>query len=185
MLIETYREHINQAATPLVVEFWAPWCGPCRAMSPILKSTSEKYAGKVQLLKVNADESGPLLQETGVLGIPTLIAYQGGVETLRKTGAQPAEAIEALFAALAEGKVPVEGVAAVDRLLRGGAGLALGVIGIASGPSLLLLGLAGLVLFSAVYDRCPVYQAIAPRIKAFMRRERLPGGEPQGPDTVG
>lgn len=170
MMIETYRQQINQSATPLLVEFWAPWCGPCRTMSPILKSTSEKYAGKVQLLKVNADESGPLLQETGVMGIPTLIAYQNGVEVFRKTGGQPAEAIEAIFAALGEGKVPAKGVAAIDRLLRGGAGLVLGVIGIASGPSLPLLGLAGLVLFSAVYDRCPVYQAIAPRIKAFLRR---------------
>jgi thioredoxin len=63
---------------PVVVDLWAPWCGPCKAMEPAFKAAGEKFAGKVDVLKINADESPDVLKELGVRAIPTVISFAHG-----------------------------------------------------------------------------------------------------------
>ena len=121
--------------------------------------------------KINADEAPELAQLLKVYGIPTLIGFSQGREVVRRTGAQSTELLDVFFSAM---KRPDEPVilppAPADRLLRGGSGLAVLALGWFSGQSILLLGVGALLLFSAVYDRCPIYRALAPRVKALLRR---------------
>jgi thioredoxin 1 len=169
MRVDEYEERIRTAGRPLLVEFWAPWCIPCRMMSPVLTAMKEKFAGEVDLLRVNADESPELIRKLGVLGIPTLIGYRQGEVLFRKTGAQSAAVVESLFAGLS-GAVPLtRGPSRIDRIVRAGAGLALVVAGIWAGGNLWMIGLGGLAAFTAVYDRCPIYQALNPRIKTLIK----------------
>lgn len=168
-----FEQKVNSTSRPLVVEFWAPWCGPCKVMNPILKSASEKYREQVELLKINADESPYLLRELKIFSIPTLLVYQSGKLVYRKVGAQPAAAIEGLFAELAAGKqIQKSGPTPFDRLLRLGAGLVVAGIGITNQMNILLLLVGGLLVFSAVYDRCPIYRAVSGWIKSFLQKSR-------------
>jgi thioredoxin 1 len=162
-------EKLEHSELPVIVEFWAPWCGPCRAMAPALKRAAQEYQGKVELLRINADEAQELVRELGVLGIPTLIGYDKGKQLFRKTGAQTLEALQALFAAALAGEPARRGPSSMDRLLRVGSGTVLVAIGLYNPSAWLLLPLGGALMFSAVYDRCPIVQAIAPRIKSLLK----------------
>ncbi len=159
---------------PLVVDFWAPWCGPCRSIEPSLKRLGQEYDGRVDVWKINADEQPGLLRQLGVYGIPTLIVYRSGQEVTRQTGAGGPERLRALFESGLSGEKPAASSLTVrERLLRlvlGGALLALAYSGAFAGFYLVLAGLGGLVMFSAVHDRCPVWQALAPRLKALIRQ---------------
>ncbi len=171
MTPEQFEQKIASARQPLVVEFWAAWCGPCKVMNPILKAASAQYRGQVELLKINADESPELLQQLKVFSIPTLLVYQQGKVVYRKVGAQPAAAIENLFAELAAGKVVHKsGPAPLDRFLRLGAGLTLVGVGVSSQMNVWLLVIGGILMFSAVYDRCPIYRAISSRVKSLFQK---------------
>ncbi len=65
-------------ATPVLVDFWAPWCGPCKAIAPILEELATEFAGKLTIAKVNVDDNGELAAEFGVRAIPTLLLFKGG-----------------------------------------------------------------------------------------------------------
>lgn len=84
---------------PLVVDFWAAWCGPCQMMAPAFKQAAAQLQGRALLVKVNSDNSPALSQRFGIRSIPTLVRVQGGRETARQSGAVPASAIVALAAA--------------------------------------------------------------------------------------
>ena len=81
---------------PVLVDFWAAWCGPCQMMAPAFKQAGTQLQGRALLVKVNSDDSPGLSKRFGIRSIPTLVRLQGGVETARQSGAVPASAIVAL-----------------------------------------------------------------------------------------
>lgn len=167
---EEFTSKLSQNPRPVVVDIWAPWCMPCRAIEPAVKKLETEFAGQVDVWKVNADENAKLVQSLAVRGIPTLIVFRHGQEVTRSIGARSPSALRDLFTAALEGETPPKrGIAPTDRVLRLVAGAAILALGLFSGPSWLLMGVAGLVLFSAVYDRCPIWQALAPRLGRLAR----------------
>ena len=89
---------VAQSSLPIVVDYWAPWCGPCRMVAPELQKVAAHQAGKALVVKVNTDELTDLGQRFGIRSIPTLAIFAGGREVARTTGARPAPEIEAFLA---------------------------------------------------------------------------------------
>jgi thioredoxin 1 len=92
-----FEKEVLQSETPVLVDFWAEWCGPCRALGPKLEEVAEKMSAKVKVLKINVDENPQTPQRYGVRGIPTMILFKGGSEVEQIVGNQPKENIEALL----------------------------------------------------------------------------------------
>jgi thioredoxin 1 len=80
--------------TPVIVDFWAEWCGPCRAVSPILEQIAEERAGELRVVKVNIDEEPELQQRYGILSIPTILLFKEGEPAAAAIGAQPKRMLE-------------------------------------------------------------------------------------------
>ena len=80
--------------TPVIVDFWAEWCGPCRAVSPILEQIAEERADELRVVKVNIDEEPDLQQRYGILSIPTILLFKGGEPAAAAIGAQPKRMLE-------------------------------------------------------------------------------------------
>ncbi len=91
----TFEHDVLNAGTPVLVDFWAEWCGPCRQIAPSLEELSEEFAGKVQIVKVNIDENPETPTKFGVRGIPTLILFKGGEVAATQVGAAPKSALRA------------------------------------------------------------------------------------------
>ena len=89
---------VAKASVPVVVDYWAPWCGPCRIVAPELQKVAARLAGQVIVVKVNTDELSELGQRFGIRSIPTLAVFDGGRERARESGARPASEIEAFIA---------------------------------------------------------------------------------------
>ncbi len=98
----SFENEVNQSAQPVVVDFWAPWCGPCRQIGPVLTELAGTYAGKVKVAKVNVDEEPALAQAFGVRGIPTLTVLHKGKNIGQMVGFKGRGALEDLFTDLAK-----------------------------------------------------------------------------------
>ena len=156
MKTETFFRKIEKNPRPVVVDVWAPWCGPCRRMEPILEELRERYAGRVDVLKVNADESQPLVKKLGVLGIPTTIVYRDGSEIGRRTGALSRSDLTMMFeAALSEGVLKIPAMSQRTRIIRLLLTLVAFALGFVLTPGWPLFIVAGALLFLAIYDYIP------------------------------
>ena len=89
-------EELLQSKDPILVDFWAPWCGPCRAMSPAVEAVARKLAGEAKVYKVNVDDNPSVSPRFGIRGIPTMILFKDGRETNRLVGVSSTDQIEAL-----------------------------------------------------------------------------------------
>ena len=94
---ENFDKLINQSALPVLVDFWAPWCGPCRMLGPILDELAAEDEGKVIIAKVNVDEEMDLAARFGVVSIPTMVFFRDGKREERLVGVQPKEKLRVLW----------------------------------------------------------------------------------------
>ena len=83
----SFKADVLESDVPVLVDFWAQWCGPCKAIAPILEEVSESFAGKVSITKLNVDESPEMSSQFGVMSIPTLILFKNGNIVATKVGA--------------------------------------------------------------------------------------------------
>jgi thioredoxin 1 len=93
----SFEKDVLQADAPVLVDFWAEWCAPCRALTPTVEAVAEKYASSARVFKVNVDENPSISQRYGIKGIPTLILFKGGKEEERVVGATSKEAISRMI----------------------------------------------------------------------------------------
>ena len=97
-----FSRTVLSSPAPVLVDFWAPWCAPCRAIAPALEQLAAEYAGRATIAKLNADENQRTMMQYGVQGLPTLLIFKGGQEVARLVGLRPKPAIkQALDRALA------------------------------------------------------------------------------------
>lgn len=99
---ENVRAYI-ESGKPLVIDFWATWCGPCMAMAPVIDRLSEEYAGRVEIGKYNVDEEGDLATEFRIMSLPTILFFKDGKKTdLRLVGGQTEDTLRAKIDSLLE-----------------------------------------------------------------------------------
>jgi thioredoxin 1 len=94
----TFEQDVLQSELPVVVDFWAPWCGPCRAIAPIMKEMADEFGARVRFLKLNVDENPQVAGRYNVLSIPTLILFADGEVKETVVGARPRKHFEERWA---------------------------------------------------------------------------------------
>lgn len=90
---KSFQELINSPGMPVLVDFYADWCGPCKTMSPIVEQVASQYSGKLKVIKVNVDNNQAAAQQFRVQGVPTFILFKQGQQVWRQSGAMPANVL--------------------------------------------------------------------------------------------
>ena len=93
----TFETDVLKSGTPVLVDFWAEWCGPCRSIAPSLEDLSKEFEGKLEVVKVNIDENSMTPSAFGVRGIPTLIIFKDGKPAATQVGAAPKSVLKAFI----------------------------------------------------------------------------------------
>jgi thioredoxin 1 len=90
---DKFESEVLKSEIPVLVDFWAEWCGPCKMMAPVMDELSQELTGKVKVVKVNVDEAQNTASQYGIMSIPTIILFKGGKEIARLSGAMPKDPI--------------------------------------------------------------------------------------------
>jgi thioredoxin 1 len=90
----SFQQDVLQSDTPVFVDFWAPWCGPCKMVGPIVDELGKEYEGKLKVLKLNVDDNPQTASQFSVMSIPTMMIFKGGQPVKSIVGAQPKESLK-------------------------------------------------------------------------------------------
>jgi thioredoxin 1 len=93
----SFQDDVLNSEVPVLVDFWAPWCGPCRMVGPILEELAEDYEGKIKIAKVNVDEETQIAGSMGIRSIPTLVIFKEGKAVNTVIGAQPKDKLKKMI----------------------------------------------------------------------------------------
>lgn len=91
---DSFRSTVLQSKSPVMVDFWAQWCGPCLATAPILEELAKEYSGKMDFVKVDVDANGPLAAKYGIASIPTMLIFRSGQPVQQITGYKPKKELQ-------------------------------------------------------------------------------------------
>lgn len=94
---DNFQSEVANSETPVLVDFWASWCGPCRMIAPIIDQLAEEYEGKIKVAKVDVDENRELAQTYGVMSIPTILIFKNGEVVNQAIGARPKGELEKMI----------------------------------------------------------------------------------------
>ncbi len=100
---DSFDDAVVRSSLPVLVDVWAPWCGPCRAVAPVVEQLSREFAGRLKVVKVNSDAAPAVGRRHGIQSIPTLLLYRDGAERSRMIGARPAAELRGWVAESLEG----------------------------------------------------------------------------------
>jgi thioredoxin 1 len=129
MNLNQFQTRIKNARKPIVVDFWAEWCAPCKVVKPILESISKNYAKQVEFIEIDADKSQEILKHYKIMGIPTVMAVRDGEIVAKMVGAQNFTTYDRLFRSLANNE-KIQKPVQSDKILRIAAGVLLALVGV-------------------------------------------------------
>lgn len=94
----SFNDEVLKAGQPVLIDFWAPWCGPCRMIAPIVEQLSNEWAGRLKVCKLNVDEHGAIASQYGIMSIPTLMVFKNGKPMERIVGLRSKKDLQAIIA---------------------------------------------------------------------------------------